>query len=125
LPIWAPTHPALQRFKALRCATLDEFRAWVADEVRRAKEDEAQNTDRHRQTQTESGATDADVRGGSCPSVALPAVLAANGALALLNLCIYLLDRQLAAQAAAFERDGGFTERLYRQRSLHRQQGMQ
>jgi four helix bundle protein len=48
LPLWAPTHPALQRFKALRCATLDEFRAWVADEVRRAKEDEVQNTDKHR-----------------------------------------------------------------------------
>jgi four helix bundle suffix protein len=47
-------------------------------------------------------------------------VPAANGALALLNLCIYLLDRQPAAQAAAFARDGGFTERLYRQRSLRR-----
>lgn len=66
LPIWAPAHPALQRFKALRCATLDEFRAWVADEVRRAKEskaqntneaqttDAAQNTDRHGQTRTET-----------------------------------------------------------------------
>ncbi|MCX7005517.1 MAG: four helix bundle suffix domain-containing protein [bacterium] len=104
---------------------LDEFRAWVADEVRRAKEGKAQTTDGHGQTRTESGAADADVRGGSCPSVALPAVLAANGALSLLNLCIYLLDRQLAAQAAAFERDGGFTERLYRQRTFHRQQGTQ
>jgi hypothetical protein len=28
-----------------------------------------------------------------------------------------LLDRQLAAQAAAFEENGGFTERLYRTRS--------
>jgi four helix bundle suffix protein len=27
------------------------------------------------------------------------------------------LDRQLAAQAAAFENEGGFTERLYRVRS--------
>jgi len=29
----------------------------------------------------------------------------------------YLLDRQLAAQAAAFEKEGGFTERLYRVRA--------
>jgi four helix bundle suffix protein len=41
------------------------------------------------------------------------AQLEANAALTLLNLCCYLLDRKVAAQAAAFERDGGFTERLY------------
>jgi len=34
-----------------------------------------------------------------------------------LNLACYLLDRQLAAQAATFEKEGGFTERLYRIRS--------
>jgi len=48
------------------------------------------------------------------------AELAANGALSLLNVCCYLLDRQLAAQASAFEREGGFTERLYRVRSDRR-----
>ncbi|MBI2820885.1 MAG: hypothetical protein HYX74_01550 [Acidobacteria bacterium] len=31
-----------------------------------------------------------------------------------------LLDRQLATQAAAFEKEGGFTERLYRRRSQQR-----
>jgi len=31
-----------------------------------------------------------------------------------------LLDRQLAAQAEAFETEGGFTERLYRIRSERR-----
>jgi four helix bundle suffix protein len=41
----------------------------------------------------------------------------ANAALSLLNLTCYFLDRQLASQAAAFEREGGFTERLYRVRS--------
>jgi four helix bundle suffix protein len=34
-----------------------------------------------------------------------------------------LLDRQLAAQAAAFEREGGFTERLYRVRMNARKGG--
>lgn len=42
--------------------------------------------------------------------------LLANGALALIVVACSLLDRQLTAQAAAFERDGGFTERLYRHR---------
>jgi four helix bundle suffix protein len=45
------------------------------------------------------------------------AALVANAALSLLNLCCYLLDRQLSTQAAAFEKEGGFTERLYRVRS--------
>jgi four helix bundle suffix protein len=44
----------------------------------------------------------------------------ANAALALLNLCCHLLDRQLAAQAEAFETEGGFTERLYRVRHQRR-----
>jgi four helix bundle suffix protein len=48
------------------------------------------------------------------------ATLAANAALSLLNLCCHLLDRQLAAQAQAFENEGGFTERLYRVRSKKR-----
>jgi four helix bundle suffix protein len=43
-------------------------------------------------------------------------VLVANAALSLLNLCCYLLDRQLEAQAKAFEAEGGFTERLYKKR---------
>lgn len=46
--------------------------------------------------------------------------LVANAALSLLNLCCQLLDRQLQAQARAFEREGGFTERLYRIRQQKR-----
>jgi four helix bundle suffix protein len=41
---------------------------------------------------------------------------AANAALVLIAVACSLLDRQLASQAAAFEREGGFTERLYRVR---------
>jgi four helix bundle suffix protein len=123
LPEWPPEHPALVRFKARRCATLDEFRAWVADEVKRAGEIGV-NTDKHRLTQTQQSGQ-SGVCGGPCRSVSpqdLPAVLAANGALSLLNLCIYLLDRQLAAQANAFEKNGGFTERLYNRRSQLRRE---
>ncbi len=106
LPQWPPEHPALMRFKARRCATLSEFRAWVAEEVKREKED----TDEHKWTQTEGTAV-TGVRERPCPSV-----FVANGALSLLNLCLFLLDKQLQAQAETFEREGGFTERLYRRR---------
>ncbi len=44
----------------------------------------------------------------------------ANAALVLLSVACGLLDRQLAAQAAAFTDEGGFTERLYRIRSERR-----
>jgi len=48
--------------------------------------------------------------------------IAANAALVLIIVAVSLLDRQLAAQAAAFEKEGGFTERLYRVRSQRRGQ---
>jgi len=47
----------------------------------------------------------------------------ANGVVALITVACFLLDRQLAAQAAAFEREGGFTERLYRVRNTKKAQG--
>ena len=124
-PQWPPEHPALMRFKQKRCGSLEEFRGWIGEELKR--EAAPKNTDAHRRTQTRPAAP---VRVCQCPSVSSPspppnaaAVLAANGALALLNLCCYLLDRQLAAQARTFGSEGGFTERLYRRRQAHRQQG--
>jgi len=40
--------------------------------------------------------------------------------LMMLAVACSLLDRQFAAQAAPFETEGGFTERLYRVRSEKR-----
>lgn len=116
LPEWPPDHPALIRFRALRCATLEQFREWVAEETKRA-ERAAQNVD----GQGRARAAETIGAGGASPYASVqprdfPAVCAANGALSLLNVCIYLVGRQLEAQAAAFEREGGFTERLYRTR---------
>jgi len=107
---WEPDHPELRRFKARRCATMEEFAEWIADELART------DTDEHRRARTESEKKSVRVRGSRWRS----AELAANGALSLLNICCYLLDRQLAAQAIAFEREGGFTERLCRVRSERR-----
>jgi four helix bundle suffix protein len=108
LPEWPPDHPALLRFKARRCATLEQFRAWVHDEVRRER-----NTDEQGQT-----------AGGPCLSLSsLTSAVAANGALSFLNLCLYLLGQQLQSLADTFEKEGGFTERLYRIRSQKRRNG--
>jgi four helix bundle suffix protein len=119
LTLWAPDHPALKRFKAKRCATLEQVRAWVEEERSRPET----NTDGHRQLRTSpAAAASARVRERQCASVS-SAELAANAALSLLNLCCYFLDRQLEAQAAAFQKEGGFTERLYRMRSERRNRG--
>jgi len=111
LPLLPPDHPSLVRFKARRCATVEEVRLWVEDEQGRTRT----STDEHGKSET----SPVSVRGGRCQSVS-SSTLVANAALSLLNLCCYLLDRQLAAQAQTFEKEGGFTERLYRIRSQRR-----
>lgn len=117
LVILPPNHPALMRFKKRRCATLPDIQTWVAEELKR------QNTDLHGQTRTVKDhpilPVSVPVPDRPCPSLSSSA-LAANAALSLLNLACYFLDRQLAAQAKAFENEGGFTERLYRVRSERR-----
>ncbi len=72
-------------------------------------------------SQEPAGTTKGSVRVGESPGASVSsAESVANAALSLLNLCCYLLDRQLAAQATAFEKEGGFTERLYRTRRRQR-----
>jgi four helix bundle protein len=80
---WEPEHPALERFKARRCATMEEFAGWIAEELART------DTDGHGRARTGSEKKSVRVRGGRWRS----AELAANGALSLLNVCCYLLDR--------------------------------
>ncbi len=129
LPMLPPQHPILMRFKARRVKTLHEVQAWVAQERARGQGGAAQtHTDAHSRVEPRGAASSSggsvSVRGG--PEEALSsAALAANAALSLLNVCCYLLDRQLAAQAAAFEKDGGFTERLYKRRTARREASRQ
>lgn len=56
LALWPPDHPALLRFKARRCATMQEVRVWVEDERKKIRT----NTDLHRHTP----GTDVQVREG-------------------------------------------------------------
>jgi len=109
MELWEPQCGALRRFKARRCATLEQLRTWAKEERSRARAD----TDKQGRARGEI----VSVRARPCPS---SAEIIANAALSLLNLCCYLLDRQLESLAAAFEREGGFTERLYRIRADRR-----
>ena len=120
LPQLEPDHPALLRFKKLKASTMIEVRRCVADEYKRL----APVSGGHTRTQTDK--TDplvrCAVRSGPSESVVV-STLVANAVLTLLNLTCYLLDRQLAAQARAFEQEGGFTERIYNARSRYRSKG--
>lgn len=109
LSIWGPTDTRRQGLVDRRYATVDQVAAWVR-EVH------------------ESGPCGRSGRSGLRPTTAPSTAstrstypeIAANAALILINVAAALLDRQVASQAAAFEKEGGFTERLYRVRSSRR-----
>lgn len=105
LPIWDRDDPRRQALIDRRCATADEVAVWVREEHDRGR----------------SGLGGPHGQKLSTPSTSSTSPeIAANAALVLLAVACSLLDRQLAAQAKAFETEGGFTERLYRVRSEKR-----
>lgn len=112
---WPPNHPTLMRFKKHRFKTVEEISRWVEEERRLWV---GTNTDKHRDPA--SGETGESMYVPDSPKPPSSAQIVANIALSLLNIGCYLLDRQLAAQAKAFEEKGGFTERLYRTRQQRR-----
>lgn len=95
---------------ARRCRTADEVAAWVAEVHGRY------GRRGHARTSTPS------TKSMSSTPPTYPEI-AANAALTLIAVAVSLLDRQLAAQARAFEQEGGFTERLHRVRTQSRGRG--
>ncbi|MDX9981368.1 MAG: four helix bundle suffix domain-containing protein, partial [Lentisphaeria bacterium] len=106
---WDRHHPLRQRLVEARPQTADAVAAWVKEFAR-----EMPGNSRPNASPTAST---------SLPFHPLYAELSANAALTLVTVAGYLLDRHLQALSAAFEREGGFTERLYRVRSRGRQTG--
>jgi four helix bundle suffix protein len=117
LPIWDRDDPRRQELINHRCANADEVVAWVKEVHDRGRGGRSglrgQSEPRRQSLPTPSTASTKSTT-STYPE------LAANAALVLLAVACSLLDRQLAAQAKAFETEGGFTERLYRVRSENR-----
>ena len=109
LPLWQRADPRRKALVARRCTTADDVAAWI-QEIRR-----------------DAAAGAAAAVPPSMPSIrsiaSINAELSANAALVLIGVATALLDRQIAAQARAFEEEGGFTERLYRVRTQRRRDG--
>ena len=103
LSIWDRGDPRRQSLIDRRCATADAVTQWVREEHDRGPCGQS----------GQSGQKHISMK-ATPPTY--PQIVA-NAALVLLAVACSLLDRQLATQAAAFETEGGFTERLYRVRS--------
>lgn len=102
LPLWPEEDRRRKALVARRCRTAEEVAAWVGE--------------------VKSGPDGLDGQYGrgvmSIGSMKSSyAELAANAAHVLVGVACALLDRQIERLAADFEREGGFTERLYRVRA--------
>jgi four helix bundle suffix protein len=109
LPIWKGDDPRRAALVARRCRTVEEIAKWIQEVHDRGR----------------CGLSGQEGRQGrstaSTPSTSSPySEIAANAALTLINVAGALLNRQVAAQAAAFLRQGGFTERLHQARRRNR-----
>ncbi|MBE6388897.1 MAG: four helix bundle protein [Lentisphaerae bacterium] len=82
---WTKDHPLYQECVKCKISTMEQFREFILWAL-------SQNTDH-----------------GKC---AAQAAIVANGALMLINITNYLLDKLLRKQAENFEQNGGFSERM-------------
>jgi four helix bundle suffix protein len=117
LPLWASDDPRRKALVARRCTTANEVATWVREHGLYGP-DGPHGPD----GQTASDNSRPSMRSiesiGSIKSIY--AAAAANAALVLIGVAIALLRRQIESLAAAFEQDGGFSERLYRVRQQRR-----
>lgn len=106
LPVWTREDPRRASLIARRCSTADDV-AWWAKAVH---DGQGGQSGRHGPS---TGST------SSTQSTTYPEI-AANAGLVLIAVACSLLDRQIAAQSEAFEKEGGFSERMYRVRTSRR-----
>lgn len=114
LALWPAEAPLRRALVARRCATAEEVAAWVREVKNGLNGQDGRDGHGERGRSVPRG-------GASMPSMnSKPSMgyaeIAANAAHVLVGVACALLDRQIERLAADFEREGGFTERLYRVR---------
>ncbi len=120
LTLWPENDPRRRALVARRCRTAEEVAAWVG-EVKNGRDGlDGRNGQMDRMDGDGTGLGESGA--GSIRSMESMsyAEVAANAAHVLVGVACALLDRQIERLAADFEREGGFTERLYRIRSGRR-----
>jgi len=127
---WEKFSPLQQELIARRCTTADEVARWVKEVAGRENGQNGRDGLNGR-----DGRDGQSVGSESIPSIpSIPSIksiksirsvhssIAANAALTLITVANSLLDRQVGRLATDFETHGGFTEKLYKVRTLTRQQ---
>jgi len=109
LPLWEKDDPRRKELVSRRPSSADD----VADWVKKVYEDGRNRLNKH------NGQKQIFIKSITSISSSYPEI-AANAALVLIGVASSLLERQLAVQAETFEKEGGFTERLYRVRQQNR-----
>jgi len=106
LPLWEPMDPRRKELSNARCKDPDEVARWIKAVWEREKEQRMQAVEGPRTARTPRTVKDRAF-----------AELSANVGQTLCKIAIHLLDKQVDSQARAFEKEGGFSERLYKVRS--------
>ncbi len=120
LPLWPLDDPRRRALVTRRCRTVEEVATWVREQRARDGRDGQYGHDGPSGRRLSISSMPSIKSIQSIPGASPYAEIAANAAHVLIGVACVLLDRQLAAQARAFEQEGGFTERLYRVRSQRR-----
>jgi four helix bundle suffix protein len=116
LAMWKHNDPRRKSLIAKRCSSADEVARWVKEEYERERQELPEENGR-------DGRYGLDGRNGQHSrnySKTSVQEIAANAALTLVAVANSLLDRQIDTLAKSFESEGGFTEKLYRIRSLRK-----
>lgn len=119
MPQWERNDPRRQKLIDLRPDSLEAVAAWAREVHQGGQSGQSGQTEPRSSTESTTS-TPSTTSTEYTPKPPTYGEITANGALALITVACFLLDRQIAAQAAAFETDGGFTERLYRNRKASR-----
>jgi four helix bundle suffix protein len=110
---WDRENPLRQELIDRRCETADNVAAWVVQAAKKCGLGGQSGQSGHMlELSTESTMSTLSTK--TYPE------LSANAALVLLTVACSLLDRQVERLAQDFEKEGGFTERLYKVRSAKR-----
>lgn len=107
---WERKNPLRQELIDRRLQTADEVAAWVVEVAKRC----GLNGQRGQKTELSTLSKRSTLSTKTYPE------LSANAALTLLTVACSLLDRQVERLAQDFEKEGGFTERLYKIRTAKR-----
>lgn len=121
---WEREDPRRRELVARRCATAEEVAVWVREKASAGRDGRDGLYGHYGRDGHKDHSPEAEPSIKSIPSIAsIKAAypeLSANAALVLIGVAATLLDRQIASLARTFEKEGGFTERLYRTRQRER-----